>query len=224
MRRKTQEEKRKKITGRKLWNGSIVAALAASVTVFVVMLQMEKNMLTQYERSTIYVAAKEMPEGLLVTQDNYQEYFIQKELDKNVIPKSAIREPEQLSGLITRNVVDEGTLMTSGMFESVNEITQDMQEPVIAGFRVDDLYQVVGGTLRTGDRIHIYNVNEEGIAIPVWNDIYVQQVFDSAGVKITSADESTAAQRINVYMDKSDIERFYTELSVGTLRVVKACD
>ena len=37
---------------------------------------------------------------------------------------------------------------------------KDMTQPVVAGFKADDLYQVVGGVLRSGDRINIYQVNE----------------------------------------------------------------
>lgn len=46
------------------------------------------------------------------------------------------------------------------MFTAVNDITKDMTQPVVAGFKADDLYQVVGGVLRSGDRINIYQVNE----------------------------------------------------------------
>lgn len=36
-----------------------------------------------------------------------------------------------------------------------------MEDPVIAGCKADDLYQIVGGVLRAGDRINIYQVDEQ---------------------------------------------------------------
>ena len=109
------------------------------------------------------------------------------------------------------------------MFESLNEIWEQMEEPVIAGFKADDLYQVVGGTLRPGDRIHVYRVNEDKEAVLIWENVYVAEVFDQTGNRIESDNSNAAAQRINVYLDKADVAPFYAELAAGTLRVVKVC-
>lgn len=224
VRRKMKEEKGQGSIKEKIWNGSIVAALIAAVAVFGVMLQMEKNMLTKYERGTIYIASKEIPEGLMLTQNNYQEYFKESLLDSNCIPTTAVSSPEQITNLVAAGKIDEGTLLTMGMFEPLDEITAAMKEPVVAGLKADDLYQMVGGILRAGDRVHIYSVREEGGTELVWENIYVQGVFDQAGAVISNADTITAVQRINVYLDKIDVERFYSELAVGSLRVVKVCD
>lgn len=209
---------------RKILPGIIITGLLASIIIYAVLINAEKNALADYEKGTIYVATQAIPKGTMIQDDNYIAYFVLKEMDKKLIPEKAISTPEQLKGLIACSAIDEGTMITLGMFESVNDITRDMQEPVIAGFKADDLYQVVGGTLRTGDRIHIYNVDENGVASIIWSDVYVQQVFDNAGTIIPNDDSATAAQRVNVYMDNADVERFYSELALGSLRVVKVCD
>lgn len=219
-----KREQKNKVRKTWIWNGGIAAALVAAVAVFLVMLQMQENMLAQYEKDIIYVVTKEIPEGQVITAENYDTYMEQKELDKGVVPETALKTVEQIDGLAALYDIEPGTLLTLGMFEQLNQVTAQMQEPVIAGFKAEDMYQVVGGTLRAGDRIHIYNVDENGIATLVWSDVYVQQVFDSAGMSISNKDEITAAQRVNVYMDKVDVELFYSELAVGTLRVAKVCD
>lgn len=221
---KDKEKKTRIKKDRNILPGVILAGLLASVIIYAIMINAEKNALADYEKGTIFTAAKDVPEGILITEDNYSVYFQLKEVDKKLIPETAISSPEQLKGLAPCVKIDTGTLITMGMFESINEITKDMNEPVIAGFRAEDLYQVVGGVLRSGDRIHIYNVDEEGQAKLTWSNIYVEQVFDTAGAAITNEDTVTAAQRVNVYMDKDEVERFYSELSAGSLRVVKILD
>lgn len=214
--------KNREVNGERLKTGGILAALIAAVAVFAVMVQTEKKLLTQYEKGTIYIAAKPIPQGFLITEDNREIYFQEQELDKSCIPPTALSSPAQAEGLIAAYDIDGGTLLTSGMFEEVNLILAEMEEPVIAGFKAEDIFQVAGGILRAGDRIHIYSVREEETVL-VWPEVFVQQVFDAAGNNISSGDVTTAAQRINVYLDKEEVDQFYTELAGGSLRVVKIC-
>lgn len=199
-----------------------MAALIAALAVFVVMLQLEKGMLAEYEQGTIYAAAEKIPRGQMITQETYSLYFQEKLLDKSCIPESALCSPEQVTGLAAAFDIEPGVLLTAGMFERLDDVLEEMDEPVVAGFKAEDLYQVAGGVLRAGDRIHIYRVSEEGQAVPVWENVYVQEVFDQAGARIVNGDKATAAQRINIYLDKRDVEAFYSELAGGALRVVKA--
>ena len=215
---------KRKILGTKVWTGSIIAAFLAAVGIFAAMLQMEKKVLSEYERGNIYVAAKEIPRGTTISEDNYEEFLCMKEVDKGIVPIAALKEPAQIKELVSVMDIDVGVLLTTGMFESQSSITEDMNQAAIAGFKADDLYQVVGGVLRTGDRINIYTVGENGMTNLIWEEVFVQQVFDSSGNSIAGGDMSSSAQRINVYMDVQDVERFYTELAQGALRVVKLCE
>lgn len=207
-----------------VWIGSMFAAFIAATAVFAVLMQMEKNMLSQYEKGRILTAAEEIPEGQLITQENAAVYFRETELDQSCIPETALCSMEQVRDMAPVAGIEKGVLLTEGMFETVNEITAGMQSPVIAGFKADDLYQVVGGVLRAGDRIHIYQVGEEGEACLNWRNVYVQQVFDNSGNHIGNEDSETAAQRINVYLEQDNVEQFYSQVAAGTLRVVKVCD
>ncbi|MCM1191538.1 MAG: SAF domain-containing protein [Butyrivibrio sp.] len=201
--------------------GGMAAALIAAAAVFAVMLQLEKSMLTKYEKGTVYAAAAEIPKGQMITADNLSLYFQEKALDKSCIPESALRSPEQVTGLAAVFDIEQGVLLSEGMFESLDDVLEEISDPVVAGFKAEDLYQVVGGVLRAGDRIHIYSVSEEGEVSLVWSNVYVQEVFDQSGAGIVSGDKVTAAQRINIYLDKKDVETFYSELAGGALRVVK---
>lgn len=207
---------------RAFWTGSIIAAFVAAAAIFILMLQIEKNVLANYEKGYIYVASREIPKGTLLTEENIFSYLELKELDVGCIPKTALVDGSSHAGRMATFSIDKGVLLTEGMFEEMDAVTQDMMEPVIVGFKAEDLYQVVGGVLRAGDFVHIYVVTGEGQTQLVWQDVFVEQVFDSAGNVIASGDRTTSAQRINVYLDKSDVEEFYTHLAGGSLRVVKA--
>lgn len=203
--------------------GVSAAALAAATAMFVILLQIEKSVLSEYEKGSIYTASAPIPKGQMITEENLSRYFTLQELDVRCIPDTALREPGQVQGLAAVFDVAPGVLLTEGMFEKQEDILKTMQEPVIAGFRAEDMYQVAGGILRAGDRVHIYSIGEGG-EIPAWEEVYIQQVFDASGASIPGGDTSSAAQRINVYLDKADVEAFYQGLAAGSLRVVKICD
>lgn len=212
------------LSAQKLKAGGIAAALAAALAVFAVMLQTEKNVMSDYEKGAVYMAAREIPKGQMITEDNWEQYLVRRELERSCIADSALRSPEQITGLAARLDIGPGVLLAEEMFEKRSEILGAMQEPVVAGFKADDLYQVAGGILRAGDRIHIYRVTEGAETVLIWDNVYVDEVFDQSGRRIENNDRSTAVQRINVYLDKKDVEIFYSELTSGTLRVVKKID
>lgn len=203
---------------------SIAAAFIASIAVFGVLLKIEKDTLTKYEKGTIYTAAVPIPRGELITEENCETYFEKKELDKSCIPETAISSPSQVNRLIAGSDIEAGVLLTTGMFEELEEIMEELAHPVIAGFKAEDIHQVAGGVLRAGDRIHIYSIKEEGEAASVWKNVFVQQVFDGAGNVIANENTAQPAQRINIYLEEAEAEGFYQELEKGALRVVKVCD
>lgn len=217
MRRKKEKIKSEK----NILPTAIIGGLLVAIIIYAVMINAEKHALEDYEKGEVFVAVSEVPKGILITKENFGVYFEIKEVDAKLIPKKAVKSLEQLEGLIPCGAIDAGTLITLGMFENINDVTAEMPEPVIAGFKSEDLYQVVGGVLRAGDRIHIYTVEETGEAVLCWENIYIEEVFDASGTSISNGDTVTAAQRINVYLDKADIEAFYTNLANGALRVVK---
>ena len=207
---------------KKILPGAALTALIAAVIVYCILINMEKNALSDYEKGTVLVTRKEIDNGVLITPENLGDYFVAKEIEKLLIPQRAILREEDLYQRMIICPLDQGVVVTESMTESRKEIEGELKEPVIAGFMAEDLYQVVSGILRGGDRIHIYTVEKEsGEVMLLWENIYVQEVFNSSGTAIMPQDHSMAAQRINILMEKADVEEFYLKLSQGSLRIVK---
>ena len=204
-----------KSTKNKIWNGSILAAFIAAAAVFIIMLQAEKKVLAEYEKITVCVTIDDLPKGESITEDNILNYVQTVEIDRKIVPDTAIKNMDEITGRIAVHRIEKGSVVTRGMLESEEQITGEMEEAVIAGFRAE-----------AGDRIHIYCIDKEETAKekPVWKNLFVQQVFDQNGNAIDSGDTTTPAQRINVYMDNGKVDDFYRNLAKGSLRVVKVCD
>jgi len=186
------------------------------------MINAEKNILSEYEKETVLIMQTDLVKGVELTAENLAQYVTEAAMDKNLIPEAAVYDMDQLIGQMTVSDIDKGVVLTRSMLEGTESQSQGLHNPVIAGFKADDLYQVVSGTLRSGDRIHIYTIEEEsGQACLIWENILVKQVFDSAGSMITPDDKVTAAGRVNILLEQDNVEQFYSELTTGSLRVVK---
>lgn len=205
----------------KLLAGCAFAAFMAAAAIWLVLLRVEKSELSGYEKRKVLVAIRDVPEGQLITAENRGDYFAMESIDARIVPESALMVAEQAENVVARTVIGKGCVLTEGHLRQMESITAGMKEPVVAGFRAEDLCQVVGGVLRAGDRIHVFASEEEAGTLLIWENVYVQQVFDGTGNAIESSDRTTPAQRINVFLDKEDVEDFYTRLDQGTLRVVK---
>ena len=151
-----------------------------------------------------------------------EEICRQEQVDVRHIPRGAVTDLQMLVGNQAAITIPSGSMATHTMFRDGRERLAALDRPVIAGCRAEDLYQLASGTLRGGDRIHIYTVDEElGQAYLVWEDVTVYQAFDSSGNLIPSQDTLSAAARINVLLEEGDAGLFYSELYKGSLRVVK---
>ena len=123
----------------RIWNGSILAAFIAAAAVFAVMLQTEKRTLAEYEKKEVYVAATDIPRGEELTQENIEDYVMPLEIDQRIVPGTAVTDRESLYGRITVCDIGQGSVITGEMTEGKEQILGEMTEPVIAGFRAEDL-------------------------------------------------------------------------------------
>lgn len=220
-----KQKAEKSSQGRKGQAGLIAACLVMSVIVFLILLGIERNMLKSYEKGSVLVVKQEIPERTLITAENAETYFELREVEKTVIPDGSFLGTEELLGCITAGKLERGVIPTASMVEEYKEELKNMQEPVVAGILADDIYQLAGGTLRAGDKIHIYAVDKEGEeAKLIRSDVSIVQAFDSAGAPIEAADTKSAVQRINIYLEKENVEALYSALASGSLRVVKALE
>ena len=215
---------REKGTKRGFWPGVIFVSFVAALITFLLMLQVEKNVLSDYEKVEVWCATQELPKGKEITRADCSTLFVLTEVDKKSMPDKSIQNPEDLIGKHTAFNIPKGSMLTTVMFEDTNLHMEKMDHPVLAGCKAEDLFQMVNGVLRKGDMVHVYVVNAEvEQTYLLWENVMVYQVFDSAGNEISAEDMSTPAARINLLVEKGYAEQFYQELQSGSLRFVKAC-
>lgn len=201
--------------------GLFAAAFVVAAGVFAVMTYMQRQALSDYEKKDIYVACAGMPRGIVIDETNAGKYVMLKSVDAGCIPEGAVTDEKMLSGLSPLYAISEGTLLTGSMFAVRDDILNTMEEPVLAGFRADDLSRAVSGVLRAGDRIDIYSTEpDSGKSILLCKNAYVEKAYDSSG---NEAMGNSAAVMFNIYLEYSEAEKFYEGIKNGSIYVVRKC-
>ena len=104
-----------KNTKNKIWNGSILAAFIAAAAVFIIMLQAEKKVLAEYEKITVCVTIDDLPKGESITEDNILNYVQTVEIDRKIVPDTAIKNMDEITGRIAVHRIEKGSVVTRGM-------------------------------------------------------------------------------------------------------------
>ena len=199
--------------------GLIIAALLTAAATFAIMTYFQRQALSDFEKKDIYVALSDIPRGTVITDENAQKYLTVKSVDAGCIPESALSDAGMLNGLTPSFDIGEGTLLTTGMFTDADDVLSQMESPVLAGFKADDLSKAVSGVLRAGDRIDIYTSDPDtGEGRLLCSDVYVECGYDSSG---SIASGNTTAVLFNIYLESKDALIFYEGLRSGYMYVVK---
>lgn len=210
---------------RSFWPGVILVSFLAALITFFIMLQVEKNALSAYEKVTVWCAKSELVKGTEITTANVAEFFEQREIDKNQVPEKYIVSPEEIVARQMAITVPKGSILVTTMLSDLEGEVKLLEHPVVVGCKGEDLFQLVSGVLRKGDLVHIYTVDEElQQTYLVWENIQVYQVFDASGKVIPSTDNTTPATRVNLLLEKERAEHFFNELNSGSLRLVQVKD
>ena len=216
-----RKENSKKNETAKVKLGIFIAALITAAGVFAVMTYLQRQALSDFEKKEVYVAACMIPRGTLIDEKNSGEYLVLKSVDAGSVPEGSVFDPAAMNGLTSVYDIDRGTLLTDGMFRTFETAVSGMEDPVMAGFKADDLSKAVSGILRAGDRIDIYSAEPgTGQGFLLCGNVYVVSGYDGAGNPVS---DEKAAVMFNIYLESCDVAGFYEGLRSGNLYVVKRC-
>ena len=210
--------------------GALLAGVIIGIIVFAVMLYMEKAVLNEEEKVAVYVAQSDVPNGTKIDEGNAGSYFEIKDIPKSLVPSNAIFDTAEFAGMYTEIDISKGQTLTESMFVNQDEVLAAFDNPVVAGFSTAQLYRSVNGTLRTGDFVDIYYVEDidlpggekSSVSVLVWENVFLDGPYTSDGHLVSNdGKETSLAQAFNIFLEKDQVEAFYGGLSDGNLVLVR---
>ncbi len=203
--------------------GLVVAAFAAALVVYALLIYTEKKAMAKEETVYVAVAAAEIKKGDELSGENAAGLMELREVPKSLAYEGVVLDLNELEGKQAFIGIKKGEMISTDMAAEVFKPKSEMKEPVLIGFKAEDYYQTAGGRIRPGDRIHIYLQDEKGEIGLRWSNVYVADAFDSAGDPVAVSDAGKTL-RYNIYMEKGDVEEFYRKLDAKLVRIAIASD
>ena len=204
-----------------LW--PLILCFAAAIAVFAVLLTIQKNALSEYEKAEVLVALKNVPENTEFTETNISEYFSRAEVYAKNVPAAAVVDMNTLVGKYATCNIDAGCMITKSMVTDL--VPESNAGKVLLSIATSSLDQSVAGILRAGDVIDIYIIESYGDntydAIKLCEDVVIYRSYDSAGTVITKENVGTLAQIFSIPMETDKVDIFYEALLRGTIKIVK---
>ena len=194
----------------------LVYSFVVTLTLYALLLFIERTVLSSDDYTTVYVAQTDIGRNTVITADNSGILFAAKERKSDWLPDNCITDISQLVGMMTVQDIVKNEVMTDSI-----------ESPIEVAMNANNLSQVVGGILREGDRINIWSVtetNNNGVgkvtAEKICDYAYVTRVFTAAGVQVNAdSGNDSAAMVINIIIPEEKEQEFNIALEKGTLRV-----
>lgn len=191
-------------------------AICVAFALFVVMLVMQKRIVSQGDVVVCVQAVSVVPEGVILTQENIPEYFGKTTRPAGDVPEGRyFTGGTELIGKCVNRVMYPNELLTVDcVAENVisDEILSRIEDPVLVSVDAEKLGRAVAGTLKPGDRVDVRVVIEyhdpDTSFTGSLGDYDGMSLADTPGTSIL--DENPNEQEWNDWYDRleADGERF----------------
>ena len=180
--------------------------------------------LSRGEMKAAVVAKSDIEQGVKITQNNVNELFCTKEVNKELIPKDAPEDIRWLVGYTTGSSVHSREIIVRDDFYKPEDLEKQMEEPTELALTASSVSDSAGGHIRGGDRINVGTVRmtEYGTTkyLCVAENVYVKEALDENGNKVDASDRKQPCTMFLVIMERREAERMIELLRDGDETII----
>lgn len=205
---------------------SIVKTLAiptiiAAIIVCVIYVVVDSKASADELKTEVLCMVKDVPANTIVTADNVKDYFAVVSVDMAAVPDNAYKQLSELpkDGFYIENAMSKSQMVFKDDIATVDAILDKYKDGYeITSFKAPDFTRGVNGCIRKGDIVDVYAVDPTtDMLILLAENVYVYEVYDSSGNKVTSKDE--IATSFTVYVTEAEVENLNLAVCYGGIQM-----
>ena len=200
----------------------LLGSFLVAVALFGVLVGVEKNLLSDYEKVSVVLCKIDVPKGTKITKENVSQYFYDYEVDIALVNDTCIKDKNEVIDTVVEKSLSAHEILRKDDCTKEAEIYNKFSNPVEASITATNPGDIVSGTIRRGDYVDIAVVNKDTLEYDLMlKKVYVVDAFTSTGEKVTENAEGTAATMLTVVEEKDNLAKFYSARETGNVIVTK---
>ncbi len=215
----------KKIKKRKLL--AMLLSLLASIAIFILLLEQLRARESQYQYVEVVCAKVDLKAGQLLEVEDLEQYVETIEIPEYLLIQSYVIDPLTLEGGVLLVDLEKGAMISQDFYQKKEEWYQEYQDLVWITVSASQLEQSVAGTIRSGDYIDIYvmeDQEEEYRSKILLEGIRVRAVYTEQGVEIETNDSIAIAKLFEIPVERTQVAAIFLGLEEGKVRIAKYND
>ena len=200
----------------------LLGSFLVAVALFGVLVGVEKNLLSDYEKVYVVLCKIDVPKGTKITKENVSQYFYDYEVDIALVNDTCIKDKNEVIDTVVEKSLSAHEILRKDDCTKEAEIYNKFSNPVEASITATNPGDIVSGTIRRGDYVDIAVVNKDTLEYDLMlKKVYVVDAFTSTGEKVSENAEGTAATMLTVVEEKDNLAKFYSARETGNVIVTK---
>ena len=200
----------------------LLGSFLVAVALFGVLVGVEKNILSDYEKVSVVLCKTDVPKGTRITKENVSQYFYDYEVDIALVNDTCIKDKNEVIDTVVEKSLSAHEILRKDDCTKEAEIYNKFSNPVQASITATNPGDIVSGTIRRGDYVDIAVVNKDTLEYDLMlKKVYVVDAFTSTGEKVSENAEGTAATMLTVVEEKDNLAKFYSARETGNVIVTK---
>lgn len=203
-------------------------SLAVTIIAFLLIIFIENKIYNPAGTTSVYVVKLEkIKKGLVIDEDNFDELFEVQKRRTDQIPKEYVEQKEDIYNYYLNQDAYQNQVVTCDKFSSLEDEFSEIDEKREVTYKANDIANVVGGTLRRGDKVDIvltFKNKSDVESTTILNNAFISEVRTSDGTKIDELDKTKSALLITFIMDINDAQLLESSIAKGTINLLKVSD
>ena len=198
-----------------------VPTIIAAIIVCVIYVVVDSKASADELKTEVLCMVKDVPANTIVTADNVKDYFAVVSVDMAAVPDNAYKQLSELpkDGFYIENAMSKSQMVFKDDISIVDAILDKYKDGYeITSFKAPDFTRGVNGCIRKGDIVDVYAVDPTtDMLILLAENVYVYEVYDSSGNKVTGKDE--IATSFTVYVTEAEVENLNLAVCYGGIQM-----
>ena len=199
----------------------VLPLLFAGIVVCAIYLAMQQKQAQDDLKTTVVCMKEDVAANTYVSVDDIDKYFTTVKVQLEAVPENAIKSVGELSkdGFYIEDAMKKSQMVLTDNLASKDEVMDKyLSGYEVTSFDAQNFADGVNGSLRRGDIVDVYALDPATELLTLYaENVYVAEVYDNSGNKITEPDGIATA--FTVWVTPEEVESLNLAVVYGGVQM-----